>query len=141
MICVSNGNERNREVLFRTQRFSRALYAALDRVTVANMQRALAEELGTPYEILTPAEISAVVARRAVVQRYIADLIAQHPHVAAKGRAADRILGLAAADTEQFGRISDREAQHPHPASFGHREVARLVDKNQRAENNDCGNN
>ena len=41
------------------------------------MQRALAEELGTPYEILTPAEISAVVARRAIVQRYIADLIAQ----------------------------------------------------------------
>src|SRR5438128_11855900 len=73
-----NCNERNREVLYRTQRFSRALYAALDRVTVANMQRALAEELGTPYEILTPAEVSAVVARRAVVQRYIADLIALH---------------------------------------------------------------
>jgi hypothetical protein len=72
------GNERNREVLFKTQRFSRALYAALDKVTVSNMQRALAEELGTPYEILTPAEISAVVARRAVVQRYIADLIALH---------------------------------------------------------------
>jgi len=72
------GNERNREVLFKTQRFSRALYEALDRVTVANLQRALAEELGTPYEILTPAEISAVAARRAVVQRYIADLIAQH---------------------------------------------------------------
>ena len=60
-----NGNERNREVLFRTQRFSRALYEALDKVTVPNMQRALAEELGTPYEILTPAEIAAVVARRA----------------------------------------------------------------------------
>ncbi|HEY7370668.1 MAG TPA: hypothetical protein VIF57_00725 [Polyangia bacterium] len=72
------GNERNREVLFKTQRFSRALYQALDRVTVTNLQRALAEELGTPYEILTPAEIAAVAARRAVVQRYIADLIAQH---------------------------------------------------------------
>jgi hypothetical protein len=60
-----DGNERNREVLFRTQRFSRALIRALDKVTVPNMQRALAEELGTPYEILTPAEISAVVARRA----------------------------------------------------------------------------
>ena len=73
-----DGNERNREVLFRTQRFSRALYEALDKVTVPNMQRALAEELGTPYEILTPAEIAAVVTRRAVVQRYIAELIAQH---------------------------------------------------------------
>jgi hypothetical protein len=72
-----SGNERNREVLFKTQRFSRALYEALGKVTMANMQRALAEELGTPYEILTPAEISAVVARRAVVQRYISDLIAQ----------------------------------------------------------------
>jgi hypothetical protein len=73
-----DGYERNREALFKTQRFSRALYEALDRVTVANMQRALAEELGTPYEILTPAEIAAVVSRRGVVQRYIASLIAQH---------------------------------------------------------------
>jgi hypothetical protein len=73
-----DGYERNREVLFRTQRFSRALYEALDKVTVPNMQRALAEELGTPYEILTPAEITAVVSRRAVVQKYIAALIAQH---------------------------------------------------------------
>jgi hypothetical protein len=72
-----NGNERNREILYRTQRFSRALIQALDKVTVPNMQRALAEELGTPYEILTPAEIAAVVSRRAVVQRYIHDLIAQ----------------------------------------------------------------
>jgi hypothetical protein len=45
---------------------------------MSNLQRALAEELGTPYEILTPAEISAVVSRRGVVQRYIASLIAQH---------------------------------------------------------------
>jgi hypothetical protein len=73
-----SGNERNREVLFKTQRFSRALYEALDRVTVANLQRALAEELDTPYEILTPAEIAAVAARRAVVKRYLGDLIAQH---------------------------------------------------------------
>jgi hypothetical protein len=72
-----NGNDRNREVLFKTQRFSRALVAALDKVTVPNMQRALAEELGTPYEILTPPEIAAVAARRAVVQRYVADLIKQ----------------------------------------------------------------
>ena len=73
-----DGYERNREVLFKTQKFSRSLYEALDKVTVANMQRALAEELGTPYEILTPAEIAAVVSRRGVVQRYIASLIAQH---------------------------------------------------------------
>jgi hypothetical protein len=73
-----DGYERNREVLFKTQRFSRALYEALDKITTSNMQRALAEEMGTPYEILTPAEIAAVVSRRTVVQRYIAALIAQH---------------------------------------------------------------
>ncbi len=72
-----NGNERNREILYKTQRFSRSLIAALDKVTVANLQHALAEELGTPYEILTPAEIAAVVARRALIQRYVHDLIAQ----------------------------------------------------------------
>jgi len=72
-----DGYERNREVLFRTQRFSRKLYDALARVTVANMNAALAEELGTPYEILTPAEIGAVVSRRHVVQRYIESLVTQ----------------------------------------------------------------
>jgi len=73
-----DGYERNREVLFKTQRFSRALYEALGKITMSNMQRALSEELGTPYEILTPAEIAAVVSRRGVVQRYIESLIAQH---------------------------------------------------------------
>src|SRR6476659_8949031 len=38
-----NGYERNREVLFKTQRFSRSLYEALDKITIPNMQRALAE--------------------------------------------------------------------------------------------------
>jgi hypothetical protein len=73
-----DGYERNREILFKTQKFSRALYEALDKVTIMNMHRALAEELDTPYEILTPAEIAAVVSRRGVVQRYIAELVARH---------------------------------------------------------------
>jgi hypothetical protein len=73
-----DGYEKNRIVLFRTQRFSRKLYDALDLVTVPNLSGALAEELGTPYEILTPAEIAAVVSRRQVVQRYIEGLIAQY---------------------------------------------------------------
>jgi hypothetical protein len=72
-----DGYERNREVLFRTQRFSRKLYEALDRVTIPNLNSALAEELGTPYEILTPAEIAALVSRRQVVQRYIQSMAAQ----------------------------------------------------------------
>jgi hypothetical protein len=70
------GNQRNREVLLRTQRFSRALYEALPRVTVATLQKALTEEVGAPYEILTPAEIAAVVARRDVVRQHVDGLIA-----------------------------------------------------------------
>ena len=72
-----DGYEKNREVLFRTQRFSRKLFDALARVTVPNMNSVLAEELGTPYEILTPAEIAAVVSRRQVLQRYIESLVTQ----------------------------------------------------------------
>jgi hypothetical protein len=71
------GPAKNRELLFRTQRFSRALYAALDRVTAPTLERALAEEGGAPYEILTPAEIAGVVGRRQVVHQYISALIAQ----------------------------------------------------------------
>jgi hypothetical protein len=72
-----NGPEKNREVLFRTQRFSRSLYEALDRVTVPTLERALAQEPGAAYDILTPAEIAAVVGRRQVVQQYVAGLIAK----------------------------------------------------------------
>ncbi len=43
---IPNGTEKNREVLVRTQRFSRTLYEALDRVTVPTLQRALAQEAG-----------------------------------------------------------------------------------------------
>jgi len=72
------GLPRNREVLFKTQRFSRALYEALPRITVTTLQRALTEDLSTPYEILTPAEVDAVVARRQVVEQYLATLISAY---------------------------------------------------------------
>jgi len=71
------GPAKNREVLFRTQRFSRALYEALDRVTAPTLERALAQEAGAPYEILTPAEIAGVVGRRVVIHQYIETLSAQ----------------------------------------------------------------
>ncbi len=71
------GPAKNREVLLRTQRFSRGLYEALDRVTAPTLERALAQEAGAPYEILTPAEIAGVVGRRLVVHQYIDSLIAQ----------------------------------------------------------------
>ena len=72
-----NGTEKNREVLVRTQRFSRKLYESLDRVTVPTLQRALAQEAGAAYDILTPAEIAAVVGRRQVIQQHIRELIAK----------------------------------------------------------------
>ncbi|HVZ88224.1 MAG TPA: hypothetical protein VHG72_14730 [Polyangia bacterium] len=72
------GTEKNRDVLYRTQRFSRELVAALDRVTVPMLQRALAQEPGANYEILTPAEIDAVVGRRQLIQRYVHDLIGKY---------------------------------------------------------------
>jgi hypothetical protein len=71
------GKEKNREALMKVQRFSRATYAALERISVPTLERVLSEETGTPYEILTPAEIEAVVARRDVVRQYVAVLIDQ----------------------------------------------------------------
>jgi hypothetical protein len=71
------GPAKNREVLFRTQRFSRALYEALDRVTAPTLERALAQEAGATTPILTPAEIAGVVGRRLGVQQYINALITQ----------------------------------------------------------------
>jgi hypothetical protein len=71
------GPAKNREVLLRTQRFSRSLYEALDRVTAPTLERALAQEAGAPYEILTPAEIAGVVGRRVVIHQYIDALITQ----------------------------------------------------------------
>jgi hypothetical protein len=73
-----DGKDRTRQALFRTQRFSRALYQALDRIDARTLERILGEDAGHPMEILTEPEIRAVVARRDVVRRYIDDLIAQY---------------------------------------------------------------
>jgi hypothetical protein len=70
-----NGIPRNREVLQRTQRFSRKLYTSLDRINAPTLEKALSEEIGAPYEILTPAEIAAVVARREVVRQHVGALV------------------------------------------------------------------
>src|SRR3954469_21994535 len=72
-----SGPEKNREVLFRTQRFSRSLYESLDRVTVSTLHRALAQEAGAAYDVLTPAEIAAVVGRRQIIQQHVRELIAK----------------------------------------------------------------
>jgi hypothetical protein len=71
------GVTKTRAELMKVQRFSRATYAALDRISVPTLEQVLSEETGTPYEILTPAEIRAVVARRDAVRQYVAVLIGQ----------------------------------------------------------------
>ncbi len=70
------GFEKNRQVLFKAQRFSRGIHQALGRVDIPTLRRLLREPDGT--EILTDAEIRAVVARREFVQRYVANLVRQH---------------------------------------------------------------
>ncbi|HEX2658650.1 MAG TPA: hypothetical protein VHU40_10270 [Polyangia bacterium] len=72
----SQGTDKNRANLLRQQRFSRHLHEALALVDVPTLQRLLREPDGT--EVLTDAEIRAVVQRREYVQRYVADLIKQH---------------------------------------------------------------
>jgi hypothetical protein len=72
------GNEKTRSILHRTQRFSRQLYQALDRVTVPELERILAQASPDEYQILTPSEIRAVVARRDLVRRHIDGLVASY---------------------------------------------------------------
>ncbi len=70
----AEGHEKNRTVLERSQRFSRRLFKALDRVTEPELERIMSEGVDDDAEILTPAEIHAVVTRRQVAQRYVAAL-------------------------------------------------------------------
>lgn len=70
------GHEKPRVVLLRTQRFSKRLYRALDRLTMPMLERVLGDEKDTPYEILTAPEMRAVVARREFVKKHITGLIA-----------------------------------------------------------------
>jgi len=72
------GNEHTRSNLHRTQRFSRQLYQALDRVTVPALEGILAQASQDEYQILTPSEIRAVVARRDLVRRHIDGLVASY---------------------------------------------------------------
>ena len=73
-----DGKDKNRQELFKIQRFSRSLYQALARIDEPTLQRILGDEGGGAPEILTSAEIRAVVARRDVARRYIGDLVAQY---------------------------------------------------------------
>ena len=68
--------DRNRALLLKQQRFSRRLHEALGFVDAPTLRRLLREPDGS--EILTDAEIRAVVQRREFVQKYVADLITQY---------------------------------------------------------------
>jgi hypothetical protein len=72
------GNEQPRAWLQRTQRFSRQMVQALDRITLPALQRIVSRGPRDDFEILTPAEIRAVVARRAFARRHIDGLIATY---------------------------------------------------------------
>ena len=69
------GHQRCRQALARVQRFSRRLYEALHHLDAARLRDELAREPDPPYEILTAAEIDAVIARRDVALRTIDGLI------------------------------------------------------------------
>lgn len=71
--------EVNRKMLQAAQRFSWHLWRALPRVTEANFRAAIEAEPGvTASQILTDAELRAVIGRRQVVQQHIHALIAQY---------------------------------------------------------------
>jgi hypothetical protein len=72
------GNEKTRAALARSQRFSRRLYQALDRISEETLTLLLARASEGDYEILTGPEIRAVVSRRDYVQKYIDGLVATY---------------------------------------------------------------
>jgi hypothetical protein len=74
----AEGSDKTRTYLEQTQRFSRRLFHALERVTVPEVKRALAGESERPDQILTDSEVRAVVSRRRFAQRHIAQMIGSY---------------------------------------------------------------
>lgn len=68
-------SEKPRVALHRCQRFSQRLFQALDRISEDALARLLSQASEGDFEILTKAEIRAVVARRDEVKTYVADLV------------------------------------------------------------------
>jgi hypothetical protein len=73
-----DGSEKTRAELHRGQRFSRRLYQALDRISDDSLGRILSQASEGDYEILTRAEIRAVVSRRDYVKAYIGGLVSKY---------------------------------------------------------------
>ncbi len=74
---LGEGPERNRAWLDRTQKFSRALAAALGRLTQARLERLLGPDVDG-QEILTASEIRAVLVRRDIARRHIDALATEY---------------------------------------------------------------
>jgi len=72
------GSEKTRTALARSQRFSRRLYQALDRISQETLTVTLAQASEGDYEILTKPEIRAVVSRRNYIQKYIDGLVSTY---------------------------------------------------------------
>lgn len=70
------GLEKTRTPLLRAQRFSRSFQRALARIDDSTLRRLLRDPDGT--EVLTDAEIRAVVRRREFIERHVASLVAQY---------------------------------------------------------------
>jgi hypothetical protein len=75
------GQPRNQLWLSRTERFSRRLWRALDRVTERALKRMLGPD-ADGQEILTVSEIRAVVARREAIQRHVRALLLDYDEAA-----------------------------------------------------------
>ena len=73
-----DGNEKARTALHRSQRFSSRLFVALDRISEDTLARVLAQASEGDCEILTKAEIRAVVLRRDYAKNYIGGLVASY---------------------------------------------------------------
>lgn len=72
------GSDKTRSALARSQRFSRRLYQALDRISEETLIATLAQASEGDYEILTKPEIRAVVSRRDYIRKYIDGLVATY---------------------------------------------------------------
>jgi len=71
------GSDRTKGWLLGTQRFSRALLVALERLD-ARTVAALAKDEGSPEPLLTPEEQAALLSRRDVVRQHVASLVATY---------------------------------------------------------------
>jgi hypothetical protein len=72
------GSEKTRTALRRSERFSQRLFQALDRISEDALTRVLSQASEGDYEILTRAEMRALLARRDYLKSYVAGLVERY---------------------------------------------------------------